>query len=301
MLRHAGRVAIALLVLGCSDGPTGPATLATLSYHSASDGLVTTREDGTERQSIAPARIGGRYSRDGERIAFVGSSPIPGSTAERFDLNVVAATGGTVAVLTSATSPIATGSGYRFPTWTRDDAHLVFEASAERRTIIMRMPSDGGAAVTLIDVPRSFFMPHAVSPDGTELLLTEWRPDENVLDIVRANIDGTNRRVIYSGTRAYNGMDWSPDGRRIVFASTIVGGTSVEIIVRELASGRETVLTNDTALDVSPAWSPDGRRIAWSSGRGAGPHRIWIMNADGSNPVMIPNQGSNNSSPSWRP
>jgi Tol biopolymer transport system component len=63
-------------------------------------------------------------------------------------------------------------------------------------------------------------------------------------------------------------------------------------------------LTNLTAgtpdsRDDLPAWSPDGKRIAFSSDR-TGSFHLYVMNADGSNPVMIPNTTGGRES-DWSP
>jgi len=58
-------------------------------------------------------------------------------------------------------------------------------------------------------------------------------------------------------------------------------------------------LTNSAGEDVEPAWSPDGTQIAFSSSRG-GSNQIFIMNADGSNPVQITSDKQNDM-PIWLP
>jgi len=47
-----------------------------------------------------------------------------------------------------------------------------------------------------------------------------------------------------------------------------------------------TPLTSDTTENIMPAWSPDGAKIAFSSNRD-GNHEIYVMNANGSNPLRL--------------
>jgi Tol biopolymer transport system component len=56
-------------------------------------------------------------------------------------------------------------------------------------------------------------------------------------------------------------------------------------------------LTDDPAVDEDPAWSPDGTRIAFTSSRNGG-REIYVMGADGSNPIRLNAAGYR---PSWSP
>ncbi len=50
-----------------------------------------------------------------------------------------------------------------------------------------------------------------------------------------------------------------------------------------------TRLTNDPEYDLSPRFSPDGQKIVFMSRRATDYMQIWIMNANGSNPVQLTN------------
>lgn len=56
-------------------------------------------------------------------------------------------------------------------------------------------------------------------------------------------------------------------------------------------------LTSGSGLNGSPSWSPDGRQIVFSSNRD-GMHKIYVMNADGSNQHAVADRGTQ---PSWSP
>ena len=58
-------------------------------------------------------------------------------------------------------------------------------------------------------------------------------------------------------------------------------------------------LTKGPASDITPVWSPDGRKIAFSSDRD-GDNEIYVMNADGTNPIQLThNMLEIDIAPSW--
>jgi WD40 repeat protein len=57
-------------------------------------------------------------------------------------------------------------------------------------------------------------------------------------------------------------------------------------------------LTTHAASDVDPAWSPDGTKIAFGS-NGDGNLEIYTMNADGTSPTRLTNNGTSDFSPAW--
>ena len=71
-----------------------------------------------------------------------------------------------------------------------------------------------------------------------------------------------------------------------VHGDTLVFDLLGDLWTMPLAGGQATALTSGRAWDVEPRFSPDGARIAFVSDRG-GNEQLWVMNADGSNPVQI--------------
>lgn len=52
--------------------------------------------------------------------------------------------------------------------------------------------------------------------------------------------------------------------------------------------------------DSYPSWSPDGTKIVFESNR-AGNHDIWIMDADGSDPVRLTDHAAMDETPVFSP
>jgi hypothetical protein len=104
------------------------------------------------------------------------------------------------------------------------------------------------------------------------------------------------------------GMPWEPGvtaefdvscapARQLAYANTAGGNTDIYLIKSNGDAGAR--LTSDPAIDKAPAWSPDGTKIAFESDRG-GAFEIYVMNADGSNPVQITSTGGS-FRPAWSP
>lgn len=76
------------------------------------------------------------------------------------------------------------------------------------------------------------------------------------------NSDGSRSRQLTEYEHLSTQPTWSPDGRKIAFASTHASG--LEIHVMDLASGHVSQITNSFAEvggDASdPHWSPDSKK-----------------------------------------
>jgi len=91
---------------------------------------------------------------------------------------------------------------------------------------------------------------------------------------------------------------WAPDGRWIAYTSLING--KMQLMKIRLDDFSTVRLSEGSFDDSNPAWSRDGERLAFVRNRGVG--QIWLMDADGSNPVQFTLSGLyNNSHPKWFP
>ena len=101
------------------------------------------------------------------------------------------------------------------------------------------------------------------------------------------NEDGTGFKELTDGNRDTDPA-WSPDGSQIVYSGEKIGGQN---IMRMNADGTGQVPLTSTLFPLTngePVWSPDGTKIAFTSSRAElGRNEIWVMNADGTNPVRL--------------
>jgi Tol biopolymer transport system component len=89
---------------------------------------------------------------------------------------------------------------------------------------------------------------------------------------------------------------WSPDGRRIAFASRRRGTFDVLAMNADGTRTRPVVATTED--ESQPTWSPDGRRIAFERGNRGD---IYVVNADGTNVRRITRDPEQEIHPAWSP
>jgi Tol biopolymer transport system component len=116
-------------------------------------------------------------------------------------------------------------------------------------------------------------------------------------EIYTMNPDGSNVTDLTNNPAYDASPKWSPDGKKIVFASNRDDPKS-EIYVMNADGSGVTRLTNSPEEDSGPTWSPDGNKIAFVSNR-TGNYEIYTMNADGSALQDITNNPAVDTSVSW--
>ena len=128
----------------------------------------------------------------------------------------------------------------------------------------------------------------------TSMVGSEW-------DVHVIAADGSGETNLTGGaTGDWNFMpEWSPDGRKIVFASTR-GGNGSEIYVMDADGADKVPLTDGPDWVEAPAWSPDGTKIAYVS-YGATDTAVHVMDADGRNQVPLAEGPVAGERPSWSP
>ena len=84
-------------------------------------------------------------------------------------------------------------------------------------------------------------------------------PGRHAIWIVRAN--GANpRRLVQYETHTYSGVDWTADGKTIVYSAIVDG--RLQLFAIPAAGGRPTRITHDEWNVLHPTVSPDGRLVA---------------------------------------
>lgn len=122
-----------------------------------------------------------------------------------------------------------------------------------------------------------FVQPCAFSPDGSQILTLFFRRD-NISQIALVSAADGSEKTLRSLNWIYpKRMDFSPDGRFLVYDNQSGDGAEErDLFVLAVDGSNETRLLAGPENDLFPLWSPDGREILFSSDRGGSPG-LWAL------------------------
>jgi len=159
-------------------------------------------------------------------------------------------------------------------TFSHDGTYIyyVFRSTGSGVGFVFRVPTLGGSSVKLLSDADSAI---TLSPDGTQFAFVRWTPAEGISGLWIANADGTGERRLAvrkdpevlgepeAGFGGGSGPSWSPDGKTLACAQTIVenGAPTHGVIAINAADGSAKPISTQK-------WSSIGR-ITWiASGAG---------------------------------
>jgi dipeptidyl aminopeptidase/acylaminoacyl peptidase len=212
-----------------------------------------------------------RWSPDGKWLAFLSSRPGDSAASGR---------SGT----TTALPAPATGS-------TPAPAAATPAGGDQARNQIYLLSMDGGEARRLTNL-KNGVSTFRWSPDGTRLVVvsrlgpSDSRPDSR---------DRSDVRHYKNTSYKFNDSGWFDDRR-------------THLWVLEVGSGNAKQITEGNAWnDSDPQWSPDSKRIAFVSNRTGKEYDenrntdVWVIPADGGEPVRISDHDEADNNPRWSP
>jgi len=169
------------------------------------------------------------------------------------------------------------------PNWTPDNKFLIYNAEGllynyNLATNTVTKLNTGFANQNNND--------HVLSFDGKQMAISHHVGEARTSTIFTLPVTGSDNPVKITDEK--NGHSylhsWSPDGKRLIFT----GNRNKEwnIIAIDIATKKETILTENATLDDGPEYTPDGKFIYFNSVR-TGTMKLWRMKPDGSNEEQV--------------
>jgi Tol biopolymer transport system component len=180
--------------------------------------------------------------------------------------------------------------------WTPDGRYIVFSSKRAGFATLWKIRTSGGEIEPLAGVGANAFFP-AVSSRGNLLAYANQELNVNVWRVQVATSGRAHESKIISGSGFQVDDEFSPDGKRVAFASDRSG--DMEIWVASIDAPNPHQLTSLRApLTGSPCWSPDGRWIAFNSHLGE--HTgVFVVSAQGGTPRRLTPPSIDALVPSW--
>ena len=146
------------------------------------------------------------------------------------------------------------------------------------------------------------------SGGGQRIIFTSNIDDATNFEVYSMNPDGTGITRLTNNSAFDASPVWSPDGKRVAFASDrYKPGAGADIFVMNADGTNVVRLTNGSGLNFFPSWSKDGKQIAFASTRAVAGSvdnddlDIYVMNDDGTNVTRLTTTPGEDSKPAWSP
>lgn len=246
------------------------------------------------RLTFPPAKsfgdINPAFSPDGSTIAFARAHS--GST-NAWDIYLTPVAGGDLKRLTFDETLI---DGLD---WTANGREIVFSSSRSGGLpALWRIATSGGRPEPLSGVGQNANSP-SISRDGNRLAYVNSIIDSNIwrVDLSSSRHKATSPAMLISSTIYDHSPEYSPNGKRIAFASARSGSPEIWICNSDGSSPIQLTSFGGPATG-EPRWSPDGQYIVFDS-QINGNTDIFVMNVEGGNPRQLTSEGSEDIAPRW--
>ena len=193
------------------------------------------------------------------------------------------------------------------PVWTPDGQHVLFTSDRSGAMDVWSVAASGGLAQGEPELIHRN-IGRAVTRGLTEAGSYFYNAAADVIDVYQARLlDGVLRSQETLAT-SHMGSNissvWSPDGRRLAFASRRgwVGFDRgfATLVVRDLQTGEQREFTPPLTSFLTRSWSPDGRQVLVSGATDGGGQAIYAIDVDNGRLTTLIADSNNVARPDWR-
>jgi len=230
---------------------------------------------------------GPRFSPDGRTLAFMRAA-----IAGEGDIHTIPVAGGEPRRLTFDKVAVAGLD------WTPDAASIIFSSERGGDRSLWKVPASGGEPDRLSVGQGHAFSP-VLSRDGHRLAYIQESGDANIWRYEISNSSGQRPppTKLIASTEFDGSQQFSPDGKRIVFASGRSGTIEIWVCDSDGSNARQLTFLGGRGAG-TPRWSPDSRQIAFDASP-EGNSDIFVVSAEGGRPRRLTTETSSDGVPSW--
>jgi Tol biopolymer transport system component len=178
-----------------------------------------------------------------------------------------------------------------------DKAWVAFSSNRDGNFELYIGATDGSSRRRITNHPGFAATDPVWSPDNVNVVYSSNMSGNWDLYLVNSR-NGKEKRLT-NGTFPATNAAFSPDGNYIVFEGIENGNT--QIFRLNVSTLEYLKLSDGVGIDRNPAYSPDGKYIAFYSVRNSPNSVLYIMNADGSNPIVASDVNLSAVNHSWSP
>jgi TolB protein len=214
---------------------------------------------------------------------------------------------------------LTSGDGYDYqPDWSPTGGFIAY-TSYRNDAMEIRLLDLATLASTGVTADGAVSVEPRWSPDGKRLAYVStshegrWHiwtaevTDHNGLtkkERITEDRDSQLPRYYYSRFDHYLSPTWSPDGQELIFISNrdaIWGSGGFWRMAARRGARMRQIHNEETTWKARPDWAPDGRRVVYSSYLGRQWNQLWLMTADGGDPLQLTYGEFDATAPRWSP
>jgi len=185
--------------------------------------------------------------------------------------------------------------------WTADGREIVFSSGFEHVPRLWRVAIEGDQP-PLVQNGGELGRSPSIAVHLNRLVYGRREYDSNILSVPGPLAQPAGQSVpgrLIASTRADDSVDFSPDGKRIVFVSGRTGNKELWTSAADGSDAKRITSWNGRGTPGSPRWSRDGQFIAFDGVQAGLMWGIYVVRADGGEVQRVTDSDSMHNRPAW--